>query len=88
MGGLRRIFAYVRFVELVAQTQAQFVSVVKLVRQGIGDAPAVEVYIGETVAVEKIAHGGVGVALAVLAVVAVADGDVVVEFTKVRIVFE
>ena len=63
-------------------------SVVKLVRQGIGNAPAVDVYIGETVAVEEVAHGGVGVALAVLAVVAVADGDVVVEFTKVRIVFE
>ena len=45
-------------------------SVVKLVRQGIGNAPAVEVYIGETVAVEEIAHGGVGVTLAVLAVVA------------------
>ena len=88
MGRLRRIFANVRFIEFVVQTQAQFVSVVKLVRQGIGNAPAVDVYIGETVAVEEIAHGGVGVALAVLAVVAVADGDVVVEFTKVRIVFE
>ena len=62
--------------------------VVKLVRQGIGDAPAVEVYIGETVAVEEIAHDGVGVALAVLAVVAVADGSGVVEFAEIRIVFE
>ena len=88
MGRLRCIFAYVRFVEFVAQTQAQSVLVVKLVRQGIGDAPAVDVNIGETVAVEEITPGGVGVALAVLAVVAVADGGGVVELPEVCIVFE
>nr|KAE9495423.1 hypothetical protein F9Z36_1121 [Neisseria gonorrhoeae] len=42
----------------------------------------------ETVAVEEIAHGSVGVAFAVLAVVAVADGCRVVEFAEIRIVFE
>ena len=62
--------------------------VVKLVGQGIGNAPAVEVYIGETVAVEEVAHGSVGVAFAVLVVVAVADGCRVVEFAETRIVFE
>ena len=62
--------------------------VVKFVRQGIGNAPAVEVYIGETVAVKEVAHGGVGVAFAVLAVVAVADGGGVMEFAEIRIVFE
>ena len=45
-------------------------------------------YIGETVAVEEITHGGVGVALAVLAVVAVADGGGVVKFAEIRVVFE
>ena len=88
MGGLRRIFANVRFVEFVAQTQAQFVLVVKLVRQGIGNAPAVDVHIGETVAVEEVAHGGVGVAFAVLAVIAVADGGIVVELAEIRVMFE
>jgi len=88
MGGLRRIFANIRFVEFVAQTQAQFVLVVKLVRQGIGNAPAVDVHIGKTVAVEEVAHSGVGVAFAVLAVVAVADGGRVVELAEIRIVFE
>ena len=45
-------------------------------------------YIGETVAAEEIEHGGVGVAFAVLAVVAVADGGRVMELAEIRIVFE
>ena len=62
--------------------------VVKLVRQGIGNAPAVDVHIGETVAVEEVVHGSMGVAFAVLAVIAVADGSRVVELAEVRVVFE
>ena len=45
-------------------------------------------HIGETVAVEEVAHGSVGVALAVLAVVAVAGCGRVVELAEICVVFE